>query len=535
VGRAADIRLKFAVRPEDLARLRRLPPFAGSSATRQSLNGTYYDTPDLTLKRRSLALHVRREGGRYLQGLDANGPFEAAFVSVVAPDSRWPVRSPVPDLSAPELRKRLDNVGAAELSAIFRSRIRRETRVLHPSPGASVKLSVDRGAIETAAGQVLPLCELELELAEGSAVALFEVAQTLSRTGFVRLEARNGVWRGYGLLDGGGDAGDAAVQRYEAVAIDGGISVEEALATIVRRSLAHMLVNDPAALAGDAEGVHQMRVALRRLRATLSLFKWLIPEDERRHAVGEMKRVGACLGAARNWDIFLELAAPVGQAFPHDRDVEAVLAEAEKKRRAAYEAMRAALSSPRYTEMVLQLMERVETHAWRGQRVAENSVLLPSPLKEAADGLIEKRYRRARKLARRFDALDTPGRHVFRIVLKKLRYGVDSFKALYEGKPVRRYVRRVAALQNSLGLLNDIATAEQLMSELLASAGASGDLRRGVGIVHGWLGRVLAEDDRTLRRRVARLLKAKPFWPRPKKARTAAGMAVAGDDGAPGD
>ncbi|HEX7969753.1 MAG TPA: CHAD domain-containing protein, partial [Stellaceae bacterium] len=294
---------------------------------------------------------------------------------------------------------------------------------------------------------------------------------------------------------------------------------EDALAAIVRRSLEHMLANDPAALAGDAEGVHQMRVALRRLRATLGLFKTLIPDAQRAQATAEMKWLADALGAARNWDIFAVLAAPVQQALPEDGDLAALLRAVEEKRRAAYAAMREVMTSARYTDMVLRLMEWVEMRGWRQQQVSETSVLLLSPVGDLADGLVEKRYRKARKLAKRFAALDAAGRHELRIALKKLRYGADSFEPMYPAKAAARMAKRVSGLQGDLGLLNDVTTAQELMGDLPAATEAGEDLRRGATIMQGWLARMVAENERRLSREVARFLEAKPFWKRSKKRR----------------
>ncbi len=528
----SEIELKFAVRPEDLPRLRRLPLFAGAAMSRRSLNGAYYDTPDHRLRQRALALRVRKEGRRYVQTLKADGGTGAA--SLVRSEWQWGVRSAAPDLSFPELRKRLGDVERAALGRVFTSRVTRSTRLLRPTPGAAIEVSFDRGSIETPAGETLPVCEIELELKEGEPKALFEVAHALSHAGALRIEARSKAARGYSLADRRDGAGAPAPERYRQVELDRDMPAEEALAALVRRSLEHMLANDPAALAGDAEGVHQMRVALRRLRATLGLFKTLIPEAQRMQATGEMKWLAGALGAARNWDIFAELAAPLGQALPEDRDVAALLRAAGAERERAYGALRAAMASTRYTELVLRLMEWVELRFWRQQQVSEVSVLLLAPLGDLADGLIEKRYKKARKLAKRFDTLDAPGRHRLRIALKKLRYGVDSFEPIYAGNGVARLVKRVSRLQGDLGLVNDLATAETLMQELPAAPAPGEDVRRGAAMLQGWLARVMAENERRLSREVARFLKAKPFWKRPKKRRKAAEPEAAAAEGGGG-
>lgn len=519
--------LRFAVGAEAMPRLRRLALFAGTTPVRRSITSIYYDTPDLALKRRALALRICKEGRLYLQTVKA----EAAGAHSGGEERRWQTMVPraVPDLSPPELRQWLGDLDPAGLQPVFASRIRRTLRQVRPTPDTVIDVVFDQGLIATPGGSELAISEIDLDLRGGDAQALFEIARVLSRAAELQLEPRGLAVRGYALLaDPDGAAPPTA--RHHRVELDRALPVEEALALITRRSLTHLLANAPASRRGDPEGVHQMRVALRRLRVAFTLFKSFIPASQHAWAIGEVKWLAAALGAARNWDVFAELVGPVEQAFAGDPDIALLSHTIAGARQTAQAAIGGVLTSQRYADFTLELTAWIETRAWRQQSVSEASVRLLSPLGNLADQLLDKRYRAARKLANRFDELDIEGRHELRIALKKMRYTADSFARLYAGKPVARYLKRLSALQEDLGVLNDIATADRLIADLPAGAAEDGagdlrgDLRRGAALVRGWSARVAAERCAALDRELSGFVKAKPFWERPERPpRPAAG------------
>jgi triphosphatase len=510
-----EIELKFAVGPEDLPFLRRLPLIAGTAPSRQSLTSIYFDTPDLGLRRRALALRIRKEGRRYVQTLKRGNGDAAGYFA--RPEWQMPVRRTTPDLSSEELRRELGDLAAEPLRPVFTSRIRRTTRLLHPSPDTAIELAFDQGSIASPAGTEVPVCEVELELKEGDPQALFDLARTLNAVRPLRLETRSKSARGYALLDGAGPEEAAGTERYGQLDLTRETPVETALAVMIRRSLTHLLNNDQASRQGDPEGVHQMRVALRRLRVALSLFKDLIPDAQRVWATTEIKWLAGVLGAARNWDVFGGLVEPVAKAFDAEADVAALAARIAAEKQSAYAALRGELQSSRYAAIPLELVGWIETRAWRRQAVSETSIQLLAPVGELADELLEKRYRKVRKLAKRFAELTPDERHQLRIALKKLRYAADAFGRIYEAKAVTRYGKHLSALQDELGLLNDIATIDRLARELPARPEDKGDVGRGAAIVEGWSAHIAADRVKKLGRRLALFLKAAPFWQRPRK------------------
>ncbi|HVA35367.1 MAG TPA: CHAD domain-containing protein [Stellaceae bacterium] len=512
---AAEMRyaLALAVAPEDAARLKRSELLRGGRITRRHITSTYYDTREQELKRRTLALSVRREDGRVLETLEAMPTPSAS--SGERPMWQTPLARPVPDLKPLANVDGVDGLGDEPLKPIFTCRLRRSRAVLEPD-GAAVALSFDEGEIRTRGGRRLPVSEIELELQQGTPRAVFKLANALVAEAPLRVELRSRAARGYALMERAEPRDASATAKFGRVELNRRMAAEDALAVILRRCLAHMLANERAALAGNDEGVHQMRVALRRLRVALALFKSMLPEAERNWVVGEVKWLTGALGRARNWDVVGNLIARVRSTLADDRDLAALAHAAERERRRAYVALRSVLSARRYTQFALGLMGWIETRAWRRPGALETSILQVSFVGKLADQVLERRYRKARNRARNFDRLGAIGRHRLRIALKKMRYAADSFASIYPTKSVRRYAKRLETLQDGLGLRNDIASTERLLRTLIQRR-PSQALVRGAALVSGWSAHVALECEPELQKGLKRLKKAEPFWRRPSK------------------
>ena len=270
-----------------------------------------------------------------------------------------------------------------------------------------------------------------------------------------------------------------------------------------------------------------MRVALRRLRSAVALFRRFIPTDRYFWLTGELRWLAGNLGQARDWDVFLsDLVAPVknglGPHGPFLADIAALEAAAETHRAAGYQAVRQAVLSERYGRFQLELAAWVEARGWRDQSVSEASVKLFAPIGELADSLLDKRLRRARRAGRGFAHLAAAKRHELRIALKKLRYAADFFRDLYDDKPARRFVAQLADLQDALGHLNDVATAGRLMQSLHDDGSMAPTTEaRAAGLVVGWHARGLAESEPQLVTAWENFAAAKPFWSKPSTTQQA--------------
>lgn len=512
---AAEMRyaLALVVAPKDAARLKRSNLLRGGRLSNRRITSTYYDTCKNELQRRTFALSVRREGRRVLETLEAMPGSAAA--SGDRPVWQTPLTRPVPDLKPLAKVDGIDKLEDEPLKPVFTCRLRRSRAVLEPD-GATVALSFDEGEIRTRGGRKLPVSEIELELQQGTPRAVFALANALAGEAPVRVEMRSKAARGYALAKRVEPRDASATTRFGAVELHRGMAAEDALAVILRRCLAHLLANEPAARTGKEEGVHQMRVALRRLRVALQLFRSMLPEAERGWVRGEVKWLASALGRARNWDIVNGLIRRVRAGMVDDHDLAALERAAERERRRAYDGLRGVLATRRYTQFTLGLMGWIETRAWRRPGALETSILQVSVVGKLADEVLERRYRKVRGRARNFDRLGTVGRHRLRIALKKIRYAAESFASIYAGKAVHRYIRHVETLQDGLGQLNDIASSERLLRNLVQQR-PSQALIRADALVRGWCAHVALECEPALKKGLKRLKKAEPFWRRPAK------------------
>ena len=178
--------LKLRVSPRAAARIARALSLPSRGRV---LHSIYFDTPQLTLRRRRMALRVRRDGRRWLQTL------KGERAPGVRNEWETPLASPSLDLSPLPQLKRL-----AGLRPVFETRFTRRARMLRRGD-ARIEVALDRGYVR-AGRRRAPISELELELKSGTMRALRgEAARLARRFGLDFLEESKAA-RGYRLADG---------------------------------------------------------------------------------------------------------------------------------------------------------------------------------------------------------------------------------------------------------------------------------------------------------------------------------------------
>jgi triphosphatase len=441
----------------------------GEPAT-DELAATYFDTPDDRLARRRLSLRVRRNGQRRIQTLKAGG---------ASLDSRgeWEVEisGDEPDLGAFGDPRVSDLVGAVlpgELVPRYATEITRRAVPVawidgQGRPGRAI-VAFDLGRI-VADHRVEPLAEVEIELVAGSEQAIYELAGALRRVAPLRIGGLSKAARGHALVTGR----PPRPRKAGRLVLDHDSTVEQAMLTIFRRCVAHAVMNEAPAMAGvDPEGVHQLRVALRRLRSALSLLRDAIPEPARRRWAAEARWLLGCLGPCRDLDVLLDDLVPgVSEALGDEASRLAGfvdLARAGQQR--AHGQVSAALAGRRCGDLFLGLACWAEEHRWREAAGATLLEAQQAPVTWLAERILDRLHRRVRKRGRGFARLDAKARHKLRLAVKKLRYGLEFFAGLYGGKRVAAYLDRLADLQESLGHQNDIAVSRRLVERIADSA-----------------------------------------------------------------
>jgi triphosphatase len=499
--------LKFSVTPHDLPKITRALAVAARRITRSTLVSTYFDTEGGRLKKENMTLRVRKEGRRFVQTVRSMDPRAGLAVR-----GEWeePVRAATPDLTAAASGRRVRRAaGASPLKPLFTTTVKRSTAVLKPLPTTIIEVAIEEGEIRAAdEAAAEPVRQLKLELKSGEPVALYDVALEFLDGARLRLQSQSEAERGYQLVARARTW--PRVLRAPTFRFAADASVEAVLQEIGRQCLGQVVGNEPAALADVPEAVHQMRVAVRRLRSALAAVKPMLLAEHYAWANAALKSLGTALDAPRNWDVFAEqLLQPVIEVLPEKKELGLLSRAVERQRRAAYQDAKRAVRGPDCTATILRLLRWFEARAWRDQPPSEEAAQLMVPIGKIAPALIARRFRQATKRSKNFASLSPSERHRLRIALKKLRYEIDLLASLFDQAEVERYCEPLESLQDDLGYVNDVRTAHTILARLRDGAG---DLARAGGIVLGWHDHRLVEQEKRLRKHVHRFRNTKPFW-----------------------
>ncbi|WP_313438482.1 CHAD domain-containing protein [Novosphingobium sp.] len=404
----------------------------------------YFDTPDHDLASEGLSLRIRREGEKRVQTVKADGSAAGMFIrpewerSVTTDEPVIDHATPIPAL----LGKK-----TAAIAPMFTVENER-----HLWLQDGIEIALDRGRI-LAAEREMPICEVELELKRGHAAALFALARRIDEIVPVRIGVSSKAERGYRLL---GPAPSAF--KAERVKLGKDQTAASAFQTVATACLRHFRLNEPLVLDHrDEAALHQLRVAIRRLRSALTLFKPLFDEKARRRFNDELRWLATELGKARDLDV---LAGQVESGPLLDRILSA--------RDDAYDGAIAALDSLHARRLMLNLAEWIAVGAWLSN--AETQDIRETPAREFATGVLERFRRKVKKGGRRMEKLDDHARHEVRKTAKKMRYATDFFAGLFPDKRERRrrkrFISALEELQDGLGALNDLVGAPELLAKL---------------------------------------------------------------------
>ncbi len=449
-GELDDARLLAAVRAAG---------FEPGEGTKRRQRDRYLDTAGLDLARRGLALRRRDADGMAWLCVKAEGSAEAGGVwSRLEHELEVVPSAPLPAVAAelPEaLRHRVEPIAwARALEEV--ARLETE-RTLHsaraPLAGVKAELALDRVQVEGAGG----FTEVEIELGANPSAPFETLAADLrERLGLVPSPADK-LARALAL------AGRARPAPPRSPALEPALPVALAAGRIFRGHLEALRRAEPAARLGeDPEGVHDVRVAARRLRAAFRTFRTAFPERRLAGSLRWVRATGRALGAVRDLDVLLagifdlapELPAPLASDLVPLAELLHDVRERERGRMLRF------LGSPgrlrameRFDRFVGGLEERSArpTRTLRGPGARPIGEVAPELL-QAAAARVWRRGARIDKSSPREDL------HALRIAVKRLRYTAESFVDLY-GKPLRGLVRRATALQDLLGAYNDAGVA----------------------------------------------------------------------------
>jgi triphosphatase len=480
-----EIELKLLLTPEDLRRVSRHPavvPLRAGRGRTDRLVSVYYDTPDAALARAGVALRVREIRGRWVQTVKGGGAAAGGLHEREELEWRLPGEAPDPGLltGTPFEELFAGEAVTGRLVPVFRTEFERVARPLEWPDGSRAELALDRGTI-TAGARSEPVSELELELRSGDATRLFELAQGLAADLPLQLGHASKAERGYAL------AGlvKRAPQKQQRIELDPAMPVSAAMRRIAVACVAQMQANEAGFLTGrDSEYLHQLRVGLRRLRSCMSLVRKHVPPERIESIVEELRWLGRALNLARDWDVFMtETLPPLLSAFPADSGLATLRARGIRVRRASNAAARDSVRSVRYTRLLLAVGSALARQDLAALTAGTGE--LSEPIGTFAARLIERRHAKLRKRGAALRDATPEARHAARIAAKRLRYAAEFFASLYPAKRTKRYIAALEDIQDTLGLLNDLAVAERLLADAAGGAKQAVD-PRSIGIVTGW-------------------------------------------------
>ncbi len=269
-----------------------------------------------------------------------------------------------------------------------------------------------------------------------------------------------------------------------------GLTVDDTIARLLAHFGARIHRLAPHAAAGP-EGVHQMRVTIRRARSALRLFRRIAPTPPSALAAlsADLKSLAAILGPARDWDVFIDgTARAVAAAAPDNPAAASRLIRAARHERAtAGRSMREHLASPAFHALMRRIALAALARPWHHGADPER---LHIPIAAFASHTLQRQFKRLIAPGDSLDTLPEPRLHGIRIEAKRMRYTAELFAPLFDPKRPPRFIARLADLQECLGHLNDAAVAATLLDRL-GPAGRSfgGGVARGLLAARGDLHR----------------------------------------------
>jgi CHAD domain-containing protein len=224
------------------------------------------------------------------------------------------------------------------------------------------------------------------------------------------------------------------------------MTVAEGFTAIVQSCLRHFRLNEPLVVKRrDPDALHQARVAMRRLRSAMTLFRPAVADEEFDRLRDELRWFMGQLGDARNLDVYLE-------RDDSKRERKRLL----RQRAKAYDQVVDALNSRRFRLLMIDLMAWSALGRWRSGEKAGR------PLPDFAERRISLLWL---KVCGHDDIrlMKDEERHQLRIEIKKLRYALDFVEALHDdaSRRQKQFTRAIEALQEALGNLNDMVTARR--------------------------------------------------------------------------
>jgi CHAD domain-containing protein/adenylate cyclase class IV len=435
----------------------------------------YFDTPGWKLLRSGWTYRWRDTSGKRQLTLKSIGTADGTVhrrEEVEQEVSAFPAHGD--RVPAGPVAECLATVRQDKLRELFRVHNHRQLFHVRTSAGALIEVALDHVTATSSesfgnlASGAMEFAELELELKEGSEDALQHLAETMQqRLNLLpaRLSKFQRSLRPLGLRPpralrtaAHGLAESAFLRQLRKWPLGKKDGVIELAYRCLLDQFEALLSEEPSAWEGlDAEGVHQMRVATRRIRAALRAFKSVFESASRNEFNREFKWLARVLGSVRDLDIHQDNLRrytgeiSVEQAACLD-DYQQHLA---KQWQAARNELLDCLSSARYRTLKSSFTEFLQ----RGPSAGALTVVALATIRDDAVRLIGKQYKSVLRHGRSITQ-ESPHEelHALRIDCKRLRYLFEFFRDIY-GTSLTPFIKRLKTLQDVLGEFQDAQVA----------------------------------------------------------------------------
>ena len=421
------------------------------------LCAVYFDTADLALLRAGVTLRRRTGGGD--EGWHLKLPAEVGREEI-----RWALGSARRAPPRRLLQRTRAWTRGAPVVPVATIETQRTERALRAGDGTVLAELADDRVTATAEGSQDPVSwrEWELELVAGE-LDLLEAADDVMAAAGVSVSTV-----GRKILHVLGDR--VAEQSPPRVRPKG--PARDVLQRRLAEQVADLLRRDSQVRGGSAEGVHQARVACRRLRGALATYRPLVDRTVTDPLRDELQWLGRELAGARDAKVVRQRLAGL-----LDEEPAGLVGRVERARlrstydgraRVAQAEVLEVLESDRYFALLDGLVHLVDEPPWT--EVAD---------RRARDVLPKRVRRDFRRLARSVAALEEaperdPAMHQARKDAKRLRYAAETLEPVW-GKDARRLAKAAKELTAHLGDRQDTVVSRQHLVEIAREADAAGE------------------------------------------------------------
>ena len=259
-------------------------------------------------------------------------------------------------------------------------------------------------------------------------------------------------------------AGQAQPRRLPPALPTAAMACDAAFRSIVGRYLRDLAAHHEATCGGDAGALHEMRIALTRLRTAIAFFSPMVAGPQQARLSNELKWLNAHLGAVRDLDVAIERLKEI-----NGRRSQTLYQSWSRERVESQRHLTRALRAVRYRRLIKSISNWIERGSWSTKRGKEAVKQRACPVAEYSARKLLQWRRKLIKRSRHLEEIGTEKRHRVRLLNKRLSYAIEAVAGLVsesEASKLQATLKALRKAQRSLGQLNDDARCQSLATTL---------------------------------------------------------------------